>query len=1248
MEEALQVLADKREVYKHFIKRLAFANGRRNVRLLFFSQGIEDIHQELINTFSFPAIISITDHSQADIAKFVEVEVADLIKKKPKLSPKEQDIVQTLKTGAQGMFQWVGASIVHLNNDINVPEDVDRCLEDLPQGLTSTYDRMFLRIAKMHPMMQLRVKIALRWLAVQARPLTALELKVAIMMEDDPDKGINFIIESKYDYAAIVQELRRLLEGLIQIDQLEDSTYTVQLAHPSLRKALTSEVLLDNQSITPYKFTDEISHSGCAFTCIKLVQQSALSNANAFGISQAPLVEYAWEFWSYHFKKSKASLKDEIFQGAFDDMMLDVTRDTIAFLGALTEFVSRPLEHVPGVDGDLAYVVSLQYAQESILPSMSALETILCKAPHSAELVKAKELVSRSKYSADAITKVQEVASWVERRMANFRVDVLRTESAVLNLRADEYIASNVHLRPTVLPPMYALWDAAKKLRIVALRFAVNPVYGALVEKAGGATFSPIHFLVHVASLLEECGNYPYWEYLPATFDIMEPFICKPKDPFSGAARFVLHSFEYRYPVAEEAKAGQDAAQLSSSKRRSGHRRTRSHSPRPDPRDVGAYQTISANDRRRVQALQEMPGDKFLTAGFAYNLFHIDDDSPLMLVVNPLKNAHMDKFLLIKEEQTRPLSFEDPNRRLVRQAPQSIQTSPLTQYVRALPAMLRLEFVRYFAFVAEIFGHFTKYALATHFARWEAAKEELEGAKIYFKRLLDAEDPAKLWHLVPAIALFWLRSIFFPTFGNHHLPHPWKEFVFSYKHPAAYLDWQDQMGFWRWGKWLLNYVVAKMITVYSLTLGLTLPPGRLRDAHNILGGFSIVCQLERSVFSMSFVIATLIASARVILIDEESTISVINFSFLYWVNTFAGICISCFQMGMLTHVSSFWHLVALCLSQLLLTIMWFCFSPLLFRFLVYCFRRTLYTATWPIWLIMRAFMRHHAVIFKSIGIFLFIYGGFLALYWMSRWMRDPYDTSSSLASLAEARRIMRSTVPASQRRHIGCYPLGSTVEALTNDPEGITSPPEGFRMSIRAPTLELEKERKERTVKEQDAEAYQQNPQQDRMGDPPPEPSQNIIPEMTAGEVFEVLFGAESVPKSARTRGRSPNKKLQSAIRDDGVSAEEQFGNSFKKGLVSASVGDGRQVLAAGVSRNPNTKLQSAISDDELSPQELFDKYFQNGRLKSHMAEEVFDRSSQKGPVSANVGDGPQAAAAGVSGRLRSHSDSTTEHLKKE
>ncbi|KAI9774787.1 MAG: hypothetical protein M1840_000003 [Geoglossum simile] len=1123
LEEALQMI-EKREAYKHFMENLSFVNGNRNVRLLFLSQGIEDIHQELVKGFNFPATIPITDHTQADIHKFVEVEVAELIKRKPKLGSKEQEIVRKLQSGAQGMFQWVSASIGHLLKDVHVPEDVDKSLEDLPQGLTSTYSRMFQRVAKMAPFLQLRVKVVLRWLAVSARPLTALELKVAIMLEDDPKKAIDFIKENKYNYAELVQELRTLLEDLIQIDQLEDSTHSIQLVHPSLRKALTSEISLDNQAITNFKFTDEKAHRGCALACMQLIQHSAFSHANAFGISQAPLVEYAWEFWAYHFKLSAISLKDKDLKEAFDAMILDTTRDAIAFLGALTDFVSSPLERVPGVDGDLAYIVSLQHAQESILPSMKALESVRRNTPLSSELVKAGESVSCTTYTANPVAKAQQVGSWVERKITNFRINVLRTQSAVTNLRTDDYLAKQVQLKSSVQPTMAALWDAARKLRVVALRFAVNPVYGALIAKAGGATFSPIHFLVYIARLLEECGNYPYWDDLPPPFDIMEPFVCGPKDPFAGAARFVLHSFEYRFPVVQEADAKPAITQEPSPKSGRRHRRVRSHSPRPDPRDVGAYQTISADDRRRVQALQEMPGHKYLTAGVAYHLFGVEEDDWRRIIVNPLKNIHMEKVLLLKEDDGL-ISLEDPGKRLARHAPQSIQTSPLTQYLRSLPVALRLVFARYFAHVAEIFGRFSQYAMARHFARFETAKEELKGVKIYLDRLLNPDDPVRLWHLAPALALFWLRSRLIPSFGAHFSPHSWNEFLFSYKHPAAYLDWQDSMTIWSWCKWLLNYFIARALTVCALTAGLTIQKGKIRDAANIFGGFSIICQLERSVFSMGFMLATLVASARVIFVDQESTAAVASFSFLYWVNTFAGICIGCLHAGTLTRVTEPWHFIVWAISQVVLTILWLIYSRYLWRFLVRVFKGTLYHLTWPIWLVVQAAVKAYVPILKGVGIFLFVYAGFLAMYWMSRWMRDPYDMKSSLSGLGDARRIARSTVEPDQRKRIGQYPLGSTIEASKEE--------KGFRLSVRAPTLEYENDKE----KNKTSDENEQKP---------------IIPEMTSEEMFGLFFGADGVPEKARERSTS-NPRLAAAVWDDDVSAEHLFERFFGTGSANAT-----------------------------------------------------------------------------------------------
>jgi hypothetical protein len=1116
---------------------------------LIFSQGVADIHQELLRNFDYPAIVCITDHTQPDIDRFVELEVADLVQQNPRLHAKRDEIVQKLRVGSQGMFQWVSASIGHLKKDVRDPADVAQCLDDLPKGLSSTYGRMFLRIESMSDFMQLRVKVALRWLAVPARPLTSLELKVAVMLGDDPDDHANlqevasFIRKQSHDYSEYAREFRSLLEDLVQIDHSGDVP-TIQLAHPSLRKTLSSEPNPSKDgAMGPYKFSLERAHKECSLACIQLIRHSTFSHTNAFDVSEAPLVEYAWEFWAYHFKQSSSSLANERLRKAFDMMILQTTHDAIAFLGALTDFVSSPLEPVAGVDNQLSYIVSLQHAQESILPSMKALEAVRDQAPLSSDLVESKELVGRAAYSATPTTRAHELVSWMRRKGTQLRIRHLRTQSAVMSLRSDDHLARNVQLQSSIRPANRTLWEAARKLRVVALRFAVNPVYGALIAKAGGPSFSPIHFLVYVAGLLEECGDYPYWEELPPPANIMEPFLCGPKDPFAGAARFVLHSFEYRYPAAQGSAETAPRSSPESPRRT----RSRSLSPRPDPRHVGAYQTISASDRKRAQALQEMPGHRYVAATYAHQLFRSDEGDWLRLLVNPLKHLHMKKVLHLRRGGI--IGYhEDPRIRLARHAPRSLQSSPLQSYIRALPAMMRLSFARFFAHIMEIFLRFGKFALAQHYSRFEQAKEEFKGVVQHCNRLRDPRDTVKWWHLGPALLLFLVRSRYFAQLGNHYSPHPWREFLYCFKHPAAYLDWQQQaMSFWRWCLWGLNILFVRTVTVSSLTAGVTLPAGGLRDALNIAGSFFLVVQLERAVFSMCFIAATLAASARVIFMDEESTRSVANFTLLYWINTFVGVCFGCASIltsPNATKQAKWWYVILWLCAQCLITVGWIVYQHQLWRLLSRVFMATLYHLTWPVWVMVRTALRVYVPALKLMGIVAFVYAGFLALHLMSRWVRDPYDTQSSYAGLDDARRIARRTVQAAERKRIGVFPLGDGYEDSA------------FRLSVRAPTLEHEAMAAAAAAAAAAADGspaplplqvlgratddgspaplpLQAPDRATDDGSPAPSPLQ-AFGRATDAEIFNLVLGAESIPRAAaRPRNTSPHNELDARVWDE-------------------------------------------------------------------------------------------------------------------
>ncbi|KFY17537.1 hypothetical protein V492_00596 [Pseudogymnoascus sp. VKM F-4246] len=1169
------------EAYNFYIDHLSFVKGLRTARLVFLCQGVEGIHRKLHEVFGSLQIVSITENSRPDMEKFVDIEVVKLIKAKPEFIAKEQDLIIKLRQNAGGVFQWVSASI-DLLKDVKLVEDIDKSLEDLPQGLTWTYSRMFERVSRMSDDRRLRVATALKWLAVSARPLTALELKTAMMLDDkkiDIEEIKEWIGKSVYDHAQLAEDLRGLLDDLIQIDELEDGTHTVQPAHPALRKALISNAPTKQAAITAFMFTVEEAHQCCALACMKLVQVSTFANANAFGVSQTPLVEYAWELWVYHLRLSSLKLNNEVVMNLFDALILNVTLDAVAFLDALTDFASSPLEPVPGVEGDLAYIVSLQHAQEAIFPALKALDSVRSKTPLSFKLAEEGVAISQLRYQANPATLMHEYKFWIQRRLTQFRVNVLKTESAVMKLRTDAYMTERPHMQALVSQFVRDLWDAAQKLRLVALRFAVNPVYGALIAKAGGTTFSPIHCLVYIAALLEESANYPYWsDYLPVNFDIMDSFICEPQDPFAGAARFVLHSFEYRYPKLEEAKPEIKEQRPVSPEPQAKRRRTRSHSPRPDPRDVGAYQTISADDRRRAQQLQEIPGDKWITAVHGHELFKVKDGSFLEVIVNPIRHIHLQEVMLLKSDKDLPLyvpNMSDPTKTLMMHAPKSLATAPLTQYLRSLPANLRLQFVRCYAYVIEIFGHLSKHALALHFWRFEVAKQEFLSAIEYGKRTLDPQDPAEMWHLVPGLFLFWLRCRFMPWYGAHHLPHPWAEFLYSYKHPAAYLNWQDEMTWWRWTKWIFGYLIANSLSVAFLTNGLTLPKSRTRHASNIMGSFSLFCQIERSIFTICFVCATLLASARIIFIDQESAARVAKFSFYYWINTFFGIGVTCIHMGVSNYTTNPLHVIVSAISQLAITVVWLIYSPIIFRYLGVLLYSSVYIAYLPFWLVAQAAIHSYVPVMKVTSIIIFMYVGFLAMHWMSRWLWDPYDMKSSLHDLTAARRIARLILKPEDKKRIGTYPLGEIVDSASNGNEASKSQDSettsrgGFRLLVRAPTLERSKTDAVMSA----TETTGSNPMDG-----------GVYPKVTPGIAFKSFFGPSALPRSKSPRRAYPTDAINNS------------------GMPSSREGKHELVKPEPEEHKPE------MGEPEITPEELFQETFSpNGIRDSRSRTRSYD-----------------------------------------
>ena len=1006
---------------------LSAFDGKKNIRILILSQDIEEIFQALQWHFRSPISFSITNYSGDDINKFAETKTAELVLKKPYLQGKEQDIVSTLQSGAQGMFQWVNASIDDLEEVLS-SEEVERSLKNLPSGL-STYAKLFDRINLKSEDKIERIMTALRWLAVSARPLTALELTTAIVLGEKSERdALEWIFKADHEDAQLAKEIHALLGSLVQIDLDETNTHCVQLAHPSLRIALTTYGAPKNEAaLSSFKFSANSAHRLCTQSCMLVCSNSSFSHANAFGTSQAPLIGYAWDFWAYHFRLSSGSFDDGVLARQFNRMIAGVSRDTVALLGALADFAKSPLDPVPGVSNGLACLVSLQHARESLLQPIKDIRALRVQLPVAPQLHKARQTIPDPAETTYESTSFKEYKIWAKCHYSRLRIRYLKDQSAVKTLRISDLMARNPQWRENTSETAKILWDAAQNLRLVALRFAVNPVYGALIRKAGGTTFSPIHPLVYAAFLFEECGNYPYWPHLSSSVDVMSPFICGPDDPLHGPAKFVLHCFEYRNQNTQN-----DARTPTLPRRPSLAMAFRMH-----PRGIGAHYSISAEDRRRVQQLQEMPGNRYIEASVAYHMFEPQNDLA-KLITNPFRNFHMQRKVLMESEQLPIMGyFEDAQAVLARHAPVNVLESPVAAYLGAVPQMLRLHFIEFMKNVLEIFGKFTKQALAAHIARLEAAKVELRGVKDYVKNVLDPQNPVKLWHLFPGLVLYWLRSKYIPSFGAHYLAHPWWSFIYAFKHPAAYLNLQDIPGWKFWFKHAVNWGINLCLGLSAVGMGQTMGDTPIGHGANIYGMFFMITTLERALFTICFVLATICATSILLFIDAETAAGIFKFSFAYWINVFVGLVLGAVGSGTLQHASQLWHFFLLSMLQVFMIWMWIYYQVPLWGVV----KRVLSPVVWPVWLVLRAAAQNYIPILRTSAIILFVYLLLLAIYWTHRWMWDPFDTQAAQSMMYEASRIAQSTIGQDEMKRIGKFPLGGLIERPREEPKlhGTTS-----------------------------------------------------------------------------------------------------------------------------------------------------------------------------------------------------------------
>ncbi|KAI9149090.1 Protein SERAC1 [Paramyrothecium foliicola] len=1045
-----------------FLKWLSMLQDQPNIRVLISSQETPELAQSLVKHFQVSNSIDITRHTGGDIQRFTEDRGNAFLSQKPMLCEKRQTIMDSLHSRSKGSFQWVNSAFAHLES-VEDAKDIEPELDDIQGDLLDSYDKTFGRLGQNRsPRIRNRIILCLKFIAASATPVTSADLKIAWLVQElldtkpkrpSDEEFITLFDKKEFEERLTVAEgeIRNYLSSIVDIC----SDGTLQFKHMSYLKALTrTDAESQHTEAAKFKFSLQQAHRDLSHICMIVCRYTTFVHANSFAEWDTPLVQYAWNFWAYHLEKSKfvfrtveeaaerrrqmegSTIEDPVWeasrdiQAAFDSMISGVVYDSLLYMEALMDFISRPLRAVPGHFSDREYVLALQRAQESLLQpakDLCTLRKFQFDSP-SSRLEHQRQKTELARNFPVGGSSLALLRNEAVDKMSNTKAKMLGDKTTVRKLQVDEYLETNSGLpRPHGSPRL--MIEAARNLRIVALRFAVDPIYSALLATAGGSSYSPLHPLVYLAQLFEESAMYPYWETLPPGRDIMERFICLESDPEYASAKFVLHCFEWRDPRIDETVMTPSAA-----RRRGFYYRT-SHIAidlRPCPTPNMGLMRVSTENFEQVRRLHQVKWDHIVVAESTYGLnglFHSNDNFIQNSIFSPLANMHMKYSLLIHEQNEDLLLVEEPQDVLNRHIPQlAPQQSMIKELIRLLPTLLNGWVVNYFVLLLETFGQVAKHALAMHFAKIELAITELKQVTAFFWRIYDSGElpPLKTWYFAPGLFLFILRCRYYPSWGGTYWYHAWGQFSWAWDHPAAYVDMQKDIGFWQL---CYNFFMAFVAAaIGNAALILTVQPAQqlktpLREISFIWSVFHCFCTIDKSFFALASAAATLLACSKVMFTDVESLVNMVKFSLAFWFGILFQLVMTAIRIGAAENGGGVKTMITMTVVHVILMFLFIWYAVPICNFLYGLTKPARVIALWTFRVVLRA----SVITVKTAGIILVFYLAWRSFSAVHKFIWDPYDVQHSLKTLLQAsENVHKALVHGGVRQYkrVGWYPLG--------------------------------------------------------------------------------------------------------------------------------------------------------------------------------------------------------------------------------
>ena len=237
-------------------------------------------------------------------------------------------VVKTLSERADGMyvnrfmfmililivnrFRWTFCQLEVLRDCL--PSSVRRFLDELPESLDETYERVLREIKKPN---RDHARRLLQCLVVAIRPLRVEELAEVLAIDFNYAEGVPKLNPSwRWE-----DQERAVLTSCSSLIAIVDTgrSRVVQFSHFSVKEYLTSERLAtSSQDVSRYHITFETAHTILAQACVSVLLQLDDHDERDDVEKMAPLAVYAAEYWVHHAQFENVVLRIKGMEDLFD------------------------------------------------------------------------------------------------------------------------------------------------------------------------------------------------------------------------------------------------------------------------------------------------------------------------------------------------------------------------------------------------------------------------------------------------------------------------------------------------------------------------------------------------------------------------------------------------------------------------------------------------------------------------------------------------------------------------------------------------------------------------------------------------------------------------------------------------------------------------------------------------------------------------------------------------------------------